>query len=172
MILEGHAPHPALAVNSQWVMVSSNRSVAPLLAGIDKSQLAPPLNVLRLSLHPDGLAPRIANFREWRTHILQRLERQIHASADAGLIALLEELKGFPIPPSAKPWQPTKTATFGGLAIPLELIVDVGVLRFISTTTIFGTAVDITLAELTIESFFPADTFTAEVMRQQDSGRP
>src|SRR3546814_14784194 len=93
LILAGHEPHPALAVDRHWNLVSANRAVAPLLAGADQTLLAPPVNVLRLSLHPAGLASRIANFREWRAHILERLARQIDASADAGLIDLLEELK-------------------------------------------------------------------------------
>ncbi|MGF1594098.1 MAG: helix-turn-helix domain-containing protein [Kiloniellaceae bacterium] len=166
LILAGHEPHPALAVDRHWQLVFANRAVAPLLAGADESLLAPPVNVLRLSLHPSGLAARIANFREWRAHVLERLARQIEASADAVLIELLEELKGYPLPPGAKPYRPAAEDPLGGVAVPLELRTESGVLRFLSSTTVFGTALDISLSELAIETFFPADTETAAAMRE------
>lgn len=165
LILAGHEPHPALAVDRHWNLVFANRAVAPLLAGADQGLLAPPVNVLRLSLHPAGVAPRIANFREWRAHILERLARQVDASADAGLTDLLEELKGYPVPPGAQPYRPAAEDALGGIAVPLVLTTDAGALRFLSTTTVFGTALDIGLAELTIETFFPADGETAQAMR-------
>lgn len=165
LILTGHEPHPALAVDRHWNLVFANRAVAPLLAGAGVALLAPPVNVLRLSLHPAGLAPRIANFREWRAHILERLARQVDTSADAGLIDLLEELKGYPVPPGAQPHRPAAEDALGGVAVPLVLVSQAGTLRFLSTTTVFGTALDISLAELTIETFFPADSETAESMR-------
>lgn len=166
LILEGHEPHPALAVDRHWQLVFANRAVAPLMAGADDRLLQPPVNVLRLSLHPDGLAPRIANFREWRAHVLERLAKQIDASADAALIDLLEELRAYPVPPGAKPHRRAADDPLGGVAVPLEMTTDAGVLRFLSTTTVFGTALDISLAELTIETFFPADAPTAETMRR------
>lgn len=165
LILQGHEPHPALAVDRHWNLVFANRAVAPLMAGADEKLLQPPLNVLRLSLHPDGLAPRIANFREWRSHILERLSNQIDASADPVLIDLVTELKGYPMPPGARPYRMAATDSLGGIAIPLEMATEAGVLRFLSTTTVFGTALDISLAELAIETFFPADLETAEAMR-------
>lgn len=164
-ILEGHVPHPALAVDRHWNLVFANRAVAPLLAGADPKLLVPPVNVLRLSLHPDGLAARIGNFREWRAHIQERLARQIDASGDAALIDLLEELKGYPVPAGAVPHRPAAEDSLGGVAVPLVLATDGRRLRFISTTTVFGTALDISLAELTIETFFPADGETAAAMR-------
>ena len=166
LILAGHEPHPALAVDRHWNLVFANRAVAPLMAGADAKLLAPPVNVLRLSLHPTGLAQRIVNFREWRAHILERLARQIDASADAGLIELLEELKGYPVPPGARPYRPAAEDPLGGVAVPLVFTTDAGALRFLSTTTVFGTALDISLAELTIETFFPADAETAATMRR------
>lgn len=167
LILAGHEPHPALAVDRHWNLVFANRAVAPLLAGADAALLQPPVNVLRLSLHPAGLAPRIANFREWRAHILERLSRQVEAAADAGLTDLLGELKGYPAPPNARPYRPAAEDPLGGVAVPLELVTGTGTgtLRFLSATTVFGTALDVSLAELTIESFFPADAETAEAMR-------
>lgn len=165
LILTGHEPHPALAVDRHWHLVTANRAVAPLLDGVAGHLLQAPANVLRLSLHPDGLAPRIGNFREWRAHILARLAQQIDASADPALVALLEELKSYPAPPGATPYRPASETGHGGIAVPLTLETGAGTLRFISTTTIFGTALDIALAELTIESFFPADADTAAAMR-------
>ncbi len=163
-ILAGHAPNPALAVDRHWTMVAANGSIAPLLAGAATSLLGPGANVLRISLHPEGLAPRIRNLRDWREHILGRLARQIEAVPDPVLVALLEELRGYPIPPNARP--PTPAASlYGGLVVPLEIAVRDGrTLRLISTTTVFGTAVDIGLSELAIESFFPADRETAQVL--------
>jgi transcriptional regulator with XRE-family HTH domain len=166
LLLTGHEPHPALAVDRHWNMVFANRAVTPLLAGADAKLLAPPVNVLRLSLHPDGLASRIANFREWRLHILERLARQAEASGDPVLVDLSEELKGYPVPPGARPYRPGNEDALGGVAVPLEFKTDAGTLRFIGTTTVFGTALDISLAELTIETFFPADAETAVAMRQ------
>ncbi|WP_193367218.1 MmyB family transcriptional regulator [Pelagibius marinus] len=169
-ILEGHLPHPALAVDRRWHLVFANKAVAPLMAGADEKLLAPPVNVLRLSLHPDGLAPRIGNFRQWRAHILERLGQQIDASGDAGLVELLEELKGYPVPPGARPYRPAAEESLGGIAVPLEYVTDKGTLRFLSTTTVFGTALDISLSELAIETFFPADAGTAQAMRALAEG--
>lgn len=164
LILTGHEPHPALAVDRHWTLVSANRALTPLLAGIVPALLAPPVNVLRLSLHPDGLAPRIGNFREWRAHIIARLTQQIDTSGDAVLVALLEELKAYPVPPGARPYRPD-TGAYGGIAVPLELVLGGRTLSFLSTTTIFGTAIDISLSELAIESFFPANAETAAAIR-------
>lgn len=165
-ILRGHEPHLALAVDRHWNLLEANRAVAPLLHGAAPALLQAPINVLRLSLHPQGLAPRIANLPEWRNHILARLTQQIEASADPELARLLEELVAYPIPPGTPSARATEHDTPTAIAVPLELNTDAGTLRFISTTTVFGTAVDITLAEIAIESFFPADEATAQVMRR------
>jgi transcriptional regulator with XRE-family HTH domain len=164
LVLAGHEPYPALAVDRHWTLVVANKPVSLLLAGVDAKLLQQPVNVLRLSLHPDGLASRIANFREWRAHILARLHRQIDNSADAILLKLIEELKAYPTPPGSKP--PRPQVGFAGIAVPLELVTDHGTLSFLSTTTVFGTPVDISLSELAIESFFPADQTTKEAMRR------
>jgi hypothetical protein len=145
-------------------MQAANDAATRLTAGASDALLRPPVNVLRLSLHPDGLASRIANFRQWRAHILTRLAQQVENSGDAVLIALIDELKSYPVPEGAKPYRLGAPADLGGIAVPLELSTDAGVLRFISTTTVFGTALDITLSELAIETFFPADEDTAAAM--------
>jgi transcriptional regulator with XRE-family HTH domain len=164
-VLRGHEPYPALAIDGHWTMVSANRAVARLLAGLPASLLKPPLNVLRLSLHPAGLAPRIANLAEWRAHLLNRLRQQIELSADTALESLMKELRGYPAPISLLR-MPTTANTFGGLIVPLRLSTDAGTLSFFSTTTVFGTPVDVTLSELAIESFFPADDDTARKLQQ------
>jgi hypothetical protein len=117
-----------------------------------------------------GARPR-ANFREWRTHVIGRLANQIENSADRLLMNLFEELKAYPVPPGSKPYRPSGQARLGDIAIPLKLSTADGVLSFLSTTTVFGTALDITLSELAIECFFPADAFTADVMRRLGDGR-
>src|SRR5262249_58229469 len=97
LLLAGHEPYPALAIDRHWTLIESNNAVPPLLAGVEPSLLQPPVNVLRLSLHPAGLAPRIANLAEWRSHLLARLRRQIEVSADPVLEELLNELCGYPM---------------------------------------------------------------------------
>jgi hypothetical protein len=144
-------------------MVSANRAVAPLLAGLPASLLKPPVNVLRLSLHPEGLAPRIANLSEWRAHLLDRLRHQIEITTDPELETLMKELRGYSAPISRAPPAPD---TLGGLVVPLQLVTDAGTLSFFSTTTVFGTPVDVTLSELAIESFFPADDATARALQK------
>ncbi len=160
LILAGHEPHPAIAVDRHWQLVSANRAVPPLLAGAARVLLQPPVNVLRLSLHPDGLAPRILNLAEWRAHLLARLRRQIELTADDTLIALLAELVSYPGGVSSSP-----PADHGDIAVPLRLATRSGVLSLLGTTTVFGTPVDVTLSELALETFFPADTATAEMLR-------
>ncbi|HUG60785.1 MAG TPA: helix-turn-helix transcriptional regulator [Methylomirabilota bacterium] len=163
-ILKGHEPNPAIAVDRHWRLVAANAAVAPLLAGVSEDLLGPAANVLRLSLHPRGLADRIPNFRDWRAHVLARLYRQIDVSGDPVLAALLEELKSYPAPRKARPPTPA-AALWGSHAFALELAAPDGtLLKLITTTTVFGTAVDISLCELAIESFFPADNETASAL--------
>jgi transcriptional regulator with XRE-family HTH domain len=159
-ILKGHEPFPALAVDRHWTLVAANDAVPPLLAGVAGALLEPPVNVLRLSLHPQGLAPRIVNLGEWRLHLLERLEEQCIASGDPTLAALRDELLTYPAPPAEKPRK-----DFAGLIVPLVLDVGGHELSFISTTTMFGTPIEVTLSELAIESFFPADEKTAAALR-------
>jgi transcriptional regulator with XRE-family HTH domain len=163
VVLKGHEPFPALAIDRHWTLVAANRMIPVFLAGIDEAMLQPPLNVVRLSLHPDGLASRIVNYRQWRQHILERLRHQIDISADPVLIELLEEVSGYPFPDSG---DGTETGPdLGGVAIPLQLRTDLGILSAYTTTTMFGTPIDVTLSELAIESFFPADAATTEALR-------
>lgn len=164
MVLKGHEPYPAVAVDRHWTLLAANRAVAPILTGISARLLEPPMNVLRLSLHPDGLAPRIVNLGQWRAHLFARLRRQIEISADAVLMALLDELSTYPVPqPPARSADPEGANAF---VVPMRLATAAGVLSFISTTTVFGTPIDVTLSELAIEAFFPADAATAAALRE------
>jgi transcriptional regulator with XRE-family HTH domain len=159
LVLKAHEPFPALAVDRHWNLVAANGAVAPFLAAAAPHLLAPPINVLRLSLHPQGLAPAILNLAEWRGHLLERLRREALEAGDGELDTLLEELCDYPGQEGAG------SDDLGGVAIPLRLASPVGELRFLSTTTVFGTPRDVTLSELAIEAFLPADAETAERLR-------
>ncbi|ATY32353.1 helix-turn-helix domain-containing protein [Sphingomonas psychrotolerans] len=155
LVLKGHEPFPALAIDRHWHMIAANAAVAPLLDGVADFLLEGPINVLRLSLHPEGLAPRILNLGEWRAHLLERLRRQAWLTSDPALAALLDELCGYPSSEGSG-----DIDGFGDVAVPLRLESPRGELRFFSTTTVFGTPRDVTLDELAIEAFFPADAET------------
>jgi transcriptional regulator with XRE-family HTH domain len=163
LILKGHEPYPALAVDRHWMLIAANSAVQRLLALVsDAALLRPPANVLRLALDPGGLAPHIVNFGQWRAHLLERLREQVSLSGDDTLAALLASLRDLP----NRDGSPRGNATtFGGIAVPLQLRTPGGVMSFISTTTVFGTPIDITLSEIALETFFPADAATAEMLR-------
>ncbi|MGF6760003.1 transcriptional regulator with XRE-family HTH domain [Paraburkholderia sp. GAS33] len=165
LVLKGHEPYPALAIDRHWTIVTANRALAPLLGAASEALLAPPVNALRLSLHPDGIASSIVNWHAWRAHVLVRLQRQIDVSGDEALVALRDELAGYPTPPGAESPEADSNATLNQIAVPLRLRTPLGVLSFFSTTTVFGTPVDVTLSELAIEAFFPADPQTAAALR-------
>jgi len=160
LVLDGHDPYPAITVDRGWALVAHNRGAALLMAGLPEDLLAPPVNVLRASLHPDGLAPRIANLGQWKAHLLERLGRQAQLTGDPALRTLYDELDAYPAPPH-------DGAAVSDVVVPLRLRVPGGELRFFSTVTTFGTPVDITVEELSIESFFPADRATADRLRRE-----
>jgi transcriptional regulator with XRE-family HTH domain len=170
LVLSGHEPNPAILVDRHWTLVAANRAAGRLLAGIPASQLQPPVNVLRLSLHPEGLAPRIQNLPEWRAHVLTRLRRQIDLTADPVLIELATTITNYAAPPGAI--GDHASDPYGGVVVPLRLATEAGVLALFGTITVFGTPVDITLSELALESFFPADHATAEILRQMAKRDP
>ncbi len=158
-ILAGHDPYPAVVVDRRWNLLSANRAALAIMSdGVAGELLEPPVNALRLSLHPHGLAPRIVNLAEYASHLITRLDREVAVSGDAELVALGEELRSYP-GVSVEPLGPDPAAS---LFVPLVLRQRRGPdLRFFSTVATFGTALDITAAELSIESFFPADEATA-----------
>lgn len=165
LILHGLEPNPSFAVDRHWTLVAANKAVDILLAEVDSSLLEPPINILRLCLHPKGFTPQIVNYSEWRQYLLEYLNRQADITADVFLMELMQELKSYPKPSSARDNPPTKEIDHSYFALPLRLMTKEGELSFISTVTIFGTPLDVTLSELAIESFFPADEQTAKVIR-------
>jgi transcriptional regulator with XRE-family HTH domain len=158
VVLVAHEPHPAVLLNRWWELVDANTAVAALLDEVDPTLLEPPVNVLRLSLHPGGLAPRIRNLGQWRAHLLEQLHRRIDRTADPRLVELAEELAGYP-GDDAVPAAPTD------VVLPLRLSTPAGELSFFSIAAHVGTAADVTVDELTIEAFYPADIATAEALR-------
>lgn len=160
-LLTGHEPFPAVVIDRGWNLLDANTSVAMLLEGVAPDLLRPPVNVLRLTLHPRGMAPRIANLGQWRAHLLGRLRREVAATGDETLAALLEELRGYPCPQRVPE---VELPGPGDIAVPLRLHREGGQLSFFSTVATFGTPLDITLAELSIEAFYPADEATARAV--------
>ncbi|MBB5161026.1 helix-turn-helix domain-containing protein [Mycobacterium sp. AZCC_0083] len=157
-VLKAYEPYPCLVVDRAWNLVAANAGAGLMLQGVDPKLLDPP-NALRISLHPDGLAPRIRNLGQWRHHVISRLRREVVVSGSAELSALLAEIDAYP-------GGFDDTTDLGGVAVPLEIDgPGGGVLRFLSTVTTFGTALDLTAAELSIEAFLPADESTAEALR-------
>ena len=166
LVLSGHEPYPALAIDRHWTMVAANRAIAPLLGGIVSDLLRPPVNVLRLSLHPEGLAQRITNLPQWRTHLLDRLRQQTDSTADPVLQELYQELLNYPAPhprPAASFSLPGQNAE---IVVPLQLTTSSGSLTLLSTTTVFGMPLDVTLSEIAVEAFFPADDASAAILRE------
>lgn len=159
LLLKAHEPYPALTIDRHWNLLAANSALAPFLQGIAPELLTPPINVMRLSLHPQGLAPRIVNLGAWRAYLLARLQRDFQASGDVQLHALWDELNAYPGP--AAPAQFDSDTVL----MPLQFASEQGVISLIGTTTVFGTANDITLAELALETFFPADAFSAQYLR-------
>jgi transcriptional regulator with XRE-family HTH domain len=164
-LLKAHEPYPALTVDRHWNLVAANAAVAPLIAGADPELTKPPINVMRLSLHPRGLAPLIVNFGEWRAHLLERLHRQHRVTRDPAIEALLKDVTAYPGGPTHRG---KSSSDQEAVVVPLELRTHTGVLTFFSTVTVFGTAVDITLSELSLEAFYPANESTAAALRTRD----
>ncbi|HEX5993195.1 MAG TPA: helix-turn-helix transcriptional regulator [Thermomicrobiales bacterium] len=166
-VLTGHEPFPALAVDRYWTLIAANRVVPALLTRVAPYLLQPPINVLRLSLHPDGLAARIGNLPEWRAHLLARLSRQVALTADSRLADLLQELREYAGDRGAQGADQTiPDHNQASVAVPLRLHTEHGTLSLLSTTMVFGTPIDVTLSELAIEAFFPADAATADLLQR------
>ncbi len=154
LVLQGH-PYPAIAVDRRWNLVTANDRAMTLIDGVDADLLGPPLNVYRVTLHPDGMRSRIENFDEYAEHLLARLQHQVAVSADVELAELLDEMTGY-----VGPLEPRGWTSAADVFLPMRLRVGDRVLSMMSTISVFGTPVDITLAELAIEMFFPADAET------------
>jgi transcriptional regulator with XRE-family HTH domain len=171
LVLAGHEPFPAIAVDRHWTLIAANKTIAPLIEGASAELLRPPINVLRLGLHPEGIARRIINFPEWHSHLVARLRHQIDVTADPDLKRLMSEILSYPRPDSSTKSMPTPE-NYAGVVVPLQMTTGDGILSFFSTTTVFGTPVDVTLAELALESFFPTDDATAETLLRLAARHP
>lgn len=156
-ILQG--PYPALVVDRRWNLIEANAVALRILQGVDSELLQPPVNTLRVALHPRGLAPRIRNHPQWRAHLLDRLRREAEFSQDPRLLDLLEELRAYPCEGAEE-----GVDTANELVTPLRICLGDRELAFLSTVATFGTPVDVTVAELMVESFFPADEATAQLL--------
>lgn len=163
LVLESHKPYPAFALDRRWNIVASNNALQEMYHDVAPKLLTPPINAMRLSLHPQGLAPRIENLGEWRTHLLHRLRQQAELTADPELIALLNEVSSYTAPLTQHGHDPN------AMVLPFKVRIEAGLLSFFSTTMVFGTPVDVTLSELALEAFFPADTATTELVTRLSS---
>jgi hypothetical protein len=142
-------------------VVTANRGILMLLQDVPESLLVPPLNAMRLTLHPEGLAPRIRNLREWRGHLLAQMERQIALYRSAALRELYEEVAAYPVPESGPdPQEPADAVPY--VALPMQIEHQGHVLSFVSSISTFNTPMDVTVAELAIETFLPADPATVK----------
>jgi transcriptional regulator with XRE-family HTH domain len=161
VVLKGHLPYPAFAVDRRWNILASNQGLPRIYEGVAEELLTPPVNGLRLTLHPKGMAPKIINLGEWRAAVLARVRAQLAASGDADLAELYAELESYG-DGADRPDMDSRDAPL----IPFRLASDLGPLSFLTTTMVFDSPLDVTLSELLIECFFPADAETAERVRQ------
>ncbi|WP_106399774.1 helix-turn-helix domain-containing protein [Actinocorallia populi] len=161
-ILTAQEPSPALAVNVCWELLAANRAMSAFLRDVPPELTRPPINVLRVTLHPDGLAPRIRNLGQWRRHVLRRVRRQLERTVAPGLAELLAELEGYP---ALVPGPAEDDTASGDLAVPMRVATEHGDLALLYTTTVFGSPRDVTLDEIAIETFYPADPTTARLLR-------
>jgi transcriptional regulator with XRE-family HTH domain len=160
--LAAHEPYPAVVVDRHWNLLLANAALQLFTEGVAPELLEPPANALRATLHPKGLAPRIVNFEEWSAHVLHRLRRQVAITGDAELAALHDELATYPgvrVEPPAP-----EAAVSAEIVLPVQLRHGDRVLSFFGTVTTFGSPVDVTLAELAVEAFYPADRETAAAL--------
>lgn len=160
-VLAGHEPNPAVAVNARWDLLDANAAMRRFLTAVPPKLAGPPLNMMRSTLHPDGLAGQLRNPAQWRTHALRRMRRQLDRTADPELAALLTEVRGYPIPAGDD-----RDEGLGGddLVLPMRLATEAGELSLLYAVTLFGSPRDVTLDEIAIETFFPADDATRQLL--------
>jgi transcriptional regulator with XRE-family HTH domain len=163
-VLKGHEPYPAVVVDRFWNLVDANQAVTFFTEGVAPELLEPPVNVVRLSMHPQGMARNIVNLGEWRAHMIDRVRRHVALTADESLAQLYRELRDYPdADPVTEPARPSG----GGVFVPLRLRTAEGELSFFTTIATFGSPLDVTVAELAIESFYPADERTGTFLRRR-----
>ncbi|MFF6779558.1 helix-turn-helix domain-containing protein [Streptomyces sp. NPDC012510] len=166
-LIQGYEPYPALVMNATYDVMAANRGITMLLDGVPESLLLPPLNAMRLTLHPEGMAPRIRNLRAWRGHLLEQMERQVALRRSEPLRALYEEVAAYPLPPGTPDEEPGAGLGAGAtayFALPMRIEHEGRVLSFISSVSTFNTPMDVTVAELAIETFLPADPATVKYL--------
>ncbi|MFF5016827.1 helix-turn-helix domain-containing protein [Streptomyces sp. NPDC001165] len=161
-LIQGYEPYPALVVDAGYTVVAANRGITMLLEGVPEKLLTPAPNAMRLTLHPEGLAPRIRNLREWRGHLLAQMEREIALHRSDQLRALYEEVAAYPVPEEAPGNEPAEPVPY--FALPMQIEHDGRILSFVSSISTFNTPMDVTVAELAIETFLPADPATTKYL--------
>ncbi|GEC03319.1 transcriptional regulator [Streptomyces spinoverrucosus] len=161
-LIRGYEPYPALVVDATYNVLAANRGITLLLEGLPESLLTRPPNAMRLTLHPEGLAPRIRNFRQWRGHLLAQMERQIALHRSAALRELYEEVAAYPVPESATGGEPAEPVPY--FALPMQIEHEGRTLSFVSSISTFNTPMDVTVAELAIETLLPADPATVKYL--------
>ncbi|MEV5386752.1 helix-turn-helix transcriptional regulator [Streptomyces sp. NPDC052721] len=164
-LIRGYEPYPALVVDAGYTVVAANRGIALLLEGVPEKLMAPAPNAMRLTLHPEGLAPRIRNLREWRGHLLAQMEREIALHRSERLRALYEEVAAYPVPEEPSGGEPAEKVPY--FALPLRIEHAGRTLSFVSSISTFNTPMDVTVAELAIETFLPADPATVKYLQGQ-----
>ena len=166
-VLQGHEPHPAMAINVRWDLLATNQAMQAIFSDLDEKFLEPPVNVLRAMLHPEGMAQRVRNYTQWRAATLRRVRRQLERSAAAGLDEILEELESYPAPSTHAE---IGSVPVNDLVMPVVLMTDHGDLSLHHVLTVFGAPRDVTLDEIAIETFFPADEHSAKLLHMLTSG--
>ncbi|GLX47351.1 transcriptional regulator [Streptomyces hygroscopicus subsp. hygroscopicus] len=161
-LIQGYEPYPALVVDAGYTVVAANRGITMLLDGVPEKLLQPAPNAMRLTLHPEGLAPRIRNLREWRGHLVAQMERQLALHRSDQLRALYEEVTAYPVAGDAPGEEPEEPVPY--FALPMRIEHEGRILSFVSSISTFNTPMDVTVAELAIETFLPADPATAKFL--------
>lgn len=162
-VVGGHEPFPAYVTDRRWNLVTFNDAALTLTSGVAPHLLEPPINAMRLGLHPEGMAARVINFDEYSGHHLARLRRQVELTGDPDLTSLYDEVRRYP---GVATRPPSRTAgnSENDIVVPLRYRTDDGELRFFNTVASFGTAIDITVEDLVIEFLFPADARTRGIL--------
>lgn len=161
-VLSGHEPYPAVAVDAHWDLVSANQAMTRFLSAVPGTLRTPRINMLRAALHPDGLAAQLRNYEQWRAHVTGRIRRRLERTADSGLAELLAEISGYPVPPGAAVSGDADDTV--GAVVPMVLATEFGELRLSYVLSVFGAPRDVTIDEIAIESFFPADSVTRDIL--------
>lgn len=159
-VIEGHMPYPAVIVDTHGTLIDANAAFALFFEGCAPELLQPPVNVRRLALHPEGVARRVVNLPEWGRHVTEALRNRIRITPDPELDALVTELEGYLPPTEDDPG-------YLGFAVPMHLRSDDGDLRLITTLMTVATTTDVSLAEVQLEAFLPADEATAEILHHR-----